>query len=70
MRGSCVLSGTYETLLNKLLRGEIDFMLGLLKQPGKAFDFVEEPLYHETLLRGGEPRASADAAERHHRRFS
>ena len=65
-----VLSGTYETLLNKLLRGEIDFMLGLLKQPGKAFDFVEEPLYHETLLRGGEPRASVDAAERHHRRFA
>ncbi|WP_168991584.1 LysR family transcriptional regulator [Paraburkholderia sp. UYCP14C] len=42
-----VLSGTYEALLNKLLRGEIDFMLGLLKQPGKAFDFVEQPLYHE-----------------------
>ncbi len=42
-----ILSGTYEALLNKLLRGEIDFMLGLLKQPARAFDFVEEPLYRE-----------------------
>ncbi|WP_025597401.1 LysR family transcriptional regulator [Burkholderia sp. WSM2230] len=42
-----VLSGTYETLLNKLSRGDIDFMIGLLKQPGRAFDFVEEPLYRE-----------------------
>jgi len=42
-----VLSGTYEALLNKLSRGEIDFMIGLLKQPGHAFDFVEEPLYRE-----------------------
>ena len=42
-----VLNGTYEALLNKLLRGEIDFMIGLLKQPAEAFDFVEEPLYRE-----------------------
>jgi LysR family transcriptional regulator, regulator for genes of the gallate degradation pathway len=42
-----VLSGTYEALLNKLSRGEVDFMIGLLKQPGKAFDVVEEPLYRE-----------------------
>lgn len=42
-----VLSGTYETLLNKLSRGDIDFMIGLLKQPGRAFDVVEEPLYRE-----------------------
>ncbi|WP_250503946.1 LysR family transcriptional regulator [Caballeronia sp. AZ7_KS35] len=42
-----VLSGTYEAQLNKLSRGEIDFMIGLLKNPGKAFDFVEEPLYRE-----------------------
>lgn len=42
-----VLSGIYESLLNKLSRGDIDFMIGLLKQPGQAFDFVEEPLYRE-----------------------
>ncbi|WP_027212642.1 LysR family transcriptional regulator [Burkholderia sp. WSM2232] len=42
-----VLSGTYETLINKLSRGDIDFMIGLLKQPGRAFDLVEEPLYRE-----------------------
>jgi DNA-binding transcriptional LysR family regulator len=42
-----VVSGTYDALLNKLLRDEIDFMLGLLKQPDQAFDFVEEPLYAE-----------------------
>ncbi|GAB5101331.1 LysR family transcriptional regulator [Caballeronia sp. HLA56] len=42
-----MLSGIYETLLNKLSRGDIDFMIGLLKQPGRDFDFVEEPLYRE-----------------------
>lgn len=42
-----VISGTYDALLTKLLRDEIDFMIGILKQPDQAFDFVEEPLYHE-----------------------
>jgi LysR family transcriptional regulator of gallate degradation len=42
-----IINGTYDALLNKLLRGEIDFMLGILKQPDRAFDFVEEALYHE-----------------------
>jgi LysR family transcriptional regulator, regulator for genes of the gallate degradation pathway len=42
-----VISGTYDALLGKLLRDEIDFMLGILKHPDPAFDFVEEPLYRE-----------------------
>ncbi len=42
-----VINGTYDDLLNKLLRDEIDFILGILKKPGSAFDFVEEPLYRE-----------------------
>ena len=42
-----VVSGTYDALLSKLLRDEIDFMIGILKQPDPAFDFVEEPLYRE-----------------------
>ncbi|MDR5734024.1 LysR family transcriptional regulator [Caballeronia sp. LZ025] len=42
-----VLSGTYQALLSKLSRGEIDFMIGLLKKPEQSFDFVEEPLYRE-----------------------
>ncbi|WP_069263346.1 LysR family transcriptional regulator [Paraburkholderia nodosa] len=42
-----IINGTYDQLLNKLLRGEIDFMLGVLKNPDQSFDFVEEPLYHE-----------------------
>jgi DNA-binding transcriptional LysR family regulator len=42
-----VVSGTYDALLSKLLRDEIDFMMGILKQPDPAFDFVEEPLYRE-----------------------
>lgn len=42
-----IINGTYDTLLNKLLRDEIDFMLGILKQPDAAFDFVEEPLFNE-----------------------
>ncbi|RKP57842.1 LysR family transcriptional regulator [Pararobbsia silviterrae] len=42
-----VINGTYDQLLTKLLRGEIDFMLGVLKKPDTAFDFVEEPMYRE-----------------------
>lgn len=42
-----VISGTYDALLTKLLRGEIDFMIGVLKQPDPTYDFVEEPLYRE-----------------------
>jgi LysR family transcriptional regulator of gallate degradation len=42
-----VVTGTYDALLNKLLRDEIDFIIGLLKQPDAAFDFVEEALYRE-----------------------
>lgn len=43
-----VISGTYEALLNKLLREEIDFIIGLLKQPREALGLVEEPLYQES----------------------
>jgi DNA-binding transcriptional LysR family regulator len=42
-----VVNGTYDALLSKLLRDEIDFMIGILKHPDPAFDFVEEPLYRE-----------------------
>jgi LysR family transcriptional regulator, regulator for genes of the gallate degradation pathway len=42
-----VVNGTYDALLSKLLRDEIDFMIGILKHPDAAFDFVEEPLYRE-----------------------
>lgn len=42
-----VINGTYDALLDKLLRGEIDIILGLLKHPDAAFDFVEEPLFRE-----------------------
>lgn len=43
-----VISGTYEALLNKLLREEIDFIIGLLKQPRETLGLVEEPLYRES----------------------
>lgn len=42
-----VMNGTYDALLSKLLRDEIDFMIGILKHPDPAFDFVEESLYRE-----------------------
>jgi LysR family transcriptional regulator, regulator for genes of the gallate degradation pathway len=59
-----VVSGTYDTLLNKLLRDEIDFTIGLLKQPDAAFDFVETPLYRErycVVARRGHPLTRATA---------
>jgi DNA-binding transcriptional LysR family regulator len=42
-----VMNSTYDGLLSKLLRDEIDFMIGILKRPDPVFDFVEEPLYRE-----------------------
>jgi len=42
-----MVNDTYEALLNKLLRDEIDFILGLLKQPDPVFDFSEQALYRE-----------------------
>jgi DNA-binding transcriptional LysR family regulator len=42
-----VVNGTYEALLGKLLRDEIDFVIGLLKRPDPLLGFVEEPLYAE-----------------------
>lgn len=53
-----VVSGTYETLLNKLLREEIDFVFGVLKHPDASFGVVEEALYRETycvVARQGHP---------------
>ncbi len=42
-----VISGTYDALVNKLVREEIDVIIGILKQPDPAFGFVEEPLCRE-----------------------
>jgi DNA-binding transcriptional LysR family regulator len=56
-----VVSGTYDALLSKLLRDEIDFMIGILKQPDPSFDFVEEALYRErycVVARRDHPLAS------------
>jgi DNA-binding transcriptional LysR family regulator len=59
-----VVSGTYDALLSKMLRDEIDFMIGILKQPDPAFDFVEEPLYRErycVVARRNHPLANESA---------
>lgn len=59
-----VVSGTYDALLTKLLRDEIDFMMGVLKHPDPAFDFVEEPLYRErycVVARRNHPLSSSPA---------
>ena len=42
-----VINGTYEALVNKLIREEIDFIIGILKRPNEALGFVEEPLFRE-----------------------
>lgn len=42
-----VISGTYEALVNKLMREDIDFIIGILKAPDPALGFVEESLYPE-----------------------
>lgn len=59
-----VISGTYEMLVNKLMREEIDFIIGILKRPDEAFGFVEEPLYRESycvVARRGHPLGRRDA---------
>lgn len=42
-----VISGTYEALINKLIREEIDFIIGILKNPSVSLGLVEEPLFQE-----------------------
>lgn len=53
-----VISGIYEQLVNKLLREEIDFVVGLLKKQGQDLGLHQAPLYKETyciVARRGHP---------------
>lgn len=42
-----MVSGSYESLLQKLNSGKIDLMIGLLKRPEYAENIREEPLYRD-----------------------
>ena len=56
-----VVSGTHEQLVNKLLREEIDFIVGLLKPQDRDLGLRQEPLYTESyciMARRGHPLAS------------
>lgn len=53
-----VISGTYEQLINKLLREEIDFIVGLLKQQEHDLGILQQPMYQESyciVARQGHP---------------
>ncbi|VCU69040.1 HTH-type transcriptional regulator GbpR [Pigmentiphaga humi] len=53
-----VLSGTYEQLVNKLLREEIDFIIGVLKKTAHVQELEQLPLYKESyciVARRGHP---------------
>ena len=44
-----VVDGPYDTLLHALRHGEVDLMIGALRDPAPADDVVEETLFHDTL---------------------
>lgn len=53
-----VISGVYEQLVNKLLREEIDFIVGLLKKQEHELNLRQQPLYAESyciVARRGHP---------------
>ncbi len=53
-----VINGTYDSLVNKLLREEIDFIVGLLKHRQSEMGLVREVLYSEAyciVARRGHP---------------
>jgi len=43
-----VINGTYESLVHKLMREEVDFILGLLKDQPSEMGLQQEPLYRES----------------------
>ncbi|MEO1952481.1 LysR substrate-binding domain-containing protein, partial [Thioclava sp.] len=63
-----VLEGSYDELLGGLRRGEIDFLIGALRDPAPIGDIVQKKLFDDTLvvLAGrdhpllGQPLPSAD----------
>lgn len=55
-----ILEGPYETLLLGLRRGEIDFLVGAMREDLPARELVEEPLFDDVLsivMRAGHPLA-------------
>lgn len=45
-----VHDGTYDEMLGGLRRGEIDFMIGALRDPVPIEDVVQEPIFDDTLV--------------------
>lgn len=55
-----VVEGPYDDLLHRLLYGEVDFLLGALRDPAPTSDVVQEPLFNTSLsvvARHGHPLA-------------
>ena len=62
-----VIDGPYETVLNDLRHGTVDFLLGALRQPPPATDVVEEPLFSDPyaiIARAGHPLLNAPQVTR------
>lgn len=67
-----VLDGPYEDMLTSLRRGEIDFLVGALRNPAPIGDVVQRPLFEDELIivcgkdhplrRGTPPASVADIA--------
>ncbi|MFN3641972.1 MAG: LysR substrate-binding domain-containing protein [Gemmobacter sp.] len=45
-----VLEGTYDAMLGDLRRGEIDFLIGALRDPAPVADIVQERLFDDDLV--------------------
>ena len=45
-----VLEGTYDAMLGDLRRGEVDFLIGALRDPAPVADIVQERLFDDDLV--------------------
>lgn len=58
-----VVEGAYDELLNRLRRGEIDFLIGALRDPLPIEDVEQEALFNDTVIivaRTGHPLVGCD----------
>ncbi|MEZ5893363.1 MAG: LysR family transcriptional regulator [Parvularculaceae bacterium] len=68
-----IVDGVYEDLLIGLRRGEIDFLIGAIRENPSVKDIIEEPLFDDPLsivMRAGHPALGARrVSERHIERY-
>jgi len=64
-QGVCVVDGPYAEMLTALRRGDIDFVVGALRDPSPIEDVIQDPLFDDGMclvVRNGHPLAGRATA--------